>query len=255
VVSAGDLLCVVIEWVTWAAGNDVDVQVVQSLQGGDFAHGSHYAQQYTASWQNPESGKVGMMALKYNDGSYGALGPAMAPMGGASNLSFSSASSPDERGLKFRFPFPVTCSGAFAMVDADGDFDIVLYDSNGTSVLASQSFDKDVRGDASFGSAVARWDGQSLLKDTFYRVAIKPTTTTNIRVNPTLVQAPSAAALEAMDGGADIHYTHRVNAGAWTDVTDDRAPLGVHLTAFDDGAGGAGGGGIKLAGPGGGLAG
>ena len=42
----------------------------------------------------------------------------------------------------------------------------------------------------------------------------------------------------AMTGGQNFHYTTRVNGGAWTDTTTQRAFMGILANAFDDAVGG-----------------
>lgn len=147
----------------------------------------------------------------------------------------------DEIALKFKLPSPSRIIGGWVWVDADGDFDIVLYDSDGTTVLATTSLDTNVRSEAeanlhyfTFPSAV------NLTKDVFYYLSVKPTTVTSLTAYA--FDVDSAAVMDACIGGQNIHFASRVDAGAWTAVTTRRPFFCLLLDAFDDGVGGGGGG-------------
>lgn len=200
-----------------------------------------YQDLFTASWTKQTAGGGWLIAVEYSDGSY-AYVPGCWALSSVSTDTYNSGSTPDERGVKFRLPYPVRVTGFWAWLDLDGDCDIVLYDSDGTTALLTKSLDSSQRvGTAgrllyyNFASTA------NLSANTYYRLVIKPTTVTN--VSSYRLTAPSSAAMDTYHGGQDFHNTTRTDAGAWTDTTTDRPMLGIVADAFDD-AVSAGGGGV-----------
>ncbi len=197
-----------------------------------------YADHFTAAWAKQARSPV--FAFEYSDGSYD-ISPGVYPMSASSGRSFSSSSTPDERGLKFKLPFPVRITGAWVAIDTDENADIVLYNSS-DSVLETVSLDKDVRQTNNLTPHRILFSGtQELAIDTVYRLVVKPTTTTNVEIRD--FDVDTAAIMDSVDGGQDFHYTERTDAGAWTDTTTRRPFMGIVCDAFDDGvsAGGAAG--------------
>ncbi len=192
---------------------------------------SVYSDLFTASWVKTQTSPI--YAFEYSDGSY-ALSPNVYPIRGFSALSYNSSSDPDERGIKFKLPFPVRAIGAWARLNVDAALDLVLYD-NDDSVLKTLSFDKDIRAQAALGTHVVLFDGsEDLTANVFRRLTVKPTTTTNIQIEDMSVDA--AVIMDSFEGGQDIHYTQRVDGGDWTDAVKRRPIMGLIYDAFDDGA-------------------
>ena len=73
--------------------------------------------------------------------------------------------------------------------------------------------------------------------DTTYRLAVKPTTATNVSLYSFSVNA--AAIMAAFVGGTQWYQSTRTDAGAWTDSTTNCPFIGLHLSQLDDGAGAA----------------
>jgi hypothetical protein len=182
-----------------------------------------------------------VVAVEYSDGSY-AYGPTVYPYAAiTTGGGYASNSTPDEQGLYFSFPYPVTVAGAWMVADLDGAADLILYDADGSSTLRSLSFDSDVRQTTTnlvlkrkFTSPV------TLTANTSYRLVLKPTTTTLI-VLPNF-DVNSAAVMGAFEGGQDFHFTSRTDEGSWSQTTTRRPMMGLMIEAFDDGTGGGGGG-------------
>ena len=130
-----------------------------------------------------------------------------------------------------------------ALTDAevDNSMDLVLYDTNGTSVLASVSIDPLVRGGKASGQFHVTWPAPvELTSGGEYRVVIKPTTTGT--VTPSQLVLDSVAHLDATFQPY-ARMTTRVDAGSWT---DDATPVtqmlcGLIIDAVDIPAGSAGG--------------
>ena len=174
------------------------------------------------------------MALKYNDGTYGFV-PFTFPYVTFNQTTYNNGSTPDERGLIFQFPVAVRIAAAwtqFTPTATNGAFDIVLYDSDGTTALETISVDGNVhRGvGANTGGLTYVWFSQSreLLANTNYRLVVKPTTVNN-SLNSCDWYMNTAGMLDALEGGQNWHETTRTDGGAWTQTTTRRPMIGLLL--------------------------
>lgn len=157
-----------------------------------------------------------------------------------------STTTPDEFGLRFRMPSSSCSSYSVAGVMVSGllgtgDWDLVLYDSNGTTELQNVTIDKDqIYNAASYPHHIYFNETtlSALLPNTYYRVTLRPTSATNMGTAHywTLKSAADRTALT--DQAADINWCERTDAGAWTD-TDTRLP--VMQLIISDVTGAAGG--------------
>lgn len=150
----------------------------------------------------------------------------------------------DERGIIFQRPFPWQVHGAwlYTRLVSGADFDVVLYDTDGTTVLASTSCDGDHVATNS-DTVMNRYFNTSvnLSANVNYRLVYKPTTTTNMSVTDVDVDGTIGAGLmDALPGGQAVHHTQRVDAGAWSQTTTKRTLIGLMGTGYDDGAGSGG---------------
>lgn len=134
-------------------------------------------------------------------------------------------STPDEWGHYFRVPTGV-CStynvvGVLMPFGSVGDFDLVLYDTDGTTVLQSVSIDKD---QGAFGTVHLHYlyfdetTLSALNAGSYYRCVIKPTSATN--VSTYAIDVPAAGDLSAwMASESDCYWTERTDAGSWSETT------------------------------------
>lgn len=201
---------------------------------GGFAQNYPRGLHYTTAWAN--AGNQPIFALGYDDGSYAVLGQSPPTTGNVNaNSTFNTGSTPDERGLKFRFPLSVRVSGFWLASDLDGDADVVLYDSDGTTALQTRSLDKDIEaGAGNAGTHVATFPADvTLAANTYYRLVVKPTSVTNLTVYDW--DYPNTTLMAADYFGADFHHTQRTDAGAWTDTTTKRAMMGLIVSGIDAG--------------------
>lgn len=191
-----------------------------------------YSDLFTGTWA--KSVEQPCFAFEYSDGSYVVTYGAF-PADSMPGPLFNSSDTPDERGLKFKLPFSVRVTGAWVMIDADENADIVLYDSDDTA-LETVSIDKDVRQATGLNLFLLHFSGtQELTANVFRRLVVKPTTTTDVQLREFTVDA--AAIMDSFDGGQDFHLTTRTDAGSWTDTTTRRPVMGL----ICDGVGGASG--------------
>lgn len=183
-------------------------------------------------------------AIEYDDGSIpynlGAI-----PISTVTSTSFSSSSTPDERGNLFQVPVACRLIGFYsqAMPQAAANIDFVLYDS-ASSVLETLSVDAEVnRTTAGSPQSEARFfdTAIALSANTDYRLVVKPTTTTNVSVTQYVLDtsAGTTGLREAGVGGTTWKLTTRTDAGSWTDTNDTIACIGLIVDQLDDGAGGS----------------
>lgn len=171
-------------------------------------------------------------ALLYDDDTWGEV--LYPPVDAFNSATFNSTDSPDERALRFSLPFNYTIRGFYFKTNISNDLDFVLYDSDGTTALATISADKDIYRDGGFGYYTMRLFTSSiaLAADTFYRIAQKPG---GSNVTYYDFDVPSAALMDTQDGGSDFHESHRTDAGSWTNVTTRRPWAGIIIDQIETG--------------------
>lgn len=152
-------------------------------------------------------------------------------------MGFNSASSNPRRGLKFRLPFSATLVGAMLRLRSAGNFEVKLYDSDGQTVLLTQTVLS-----ATTDTSFVRWhhvkfNGEaSLAKETYYYLLVEPTTTTSVELHYMDVPPGKEYYLDQMDGGRDFHYAER-STGAPTAITTRRPLISLDIASVDDGTG------------------
>lgn len=205
-----------------------------------------------SSWSKFAARSAHALALDTSGDATGIIpGVQRFPYTSLATTDFNNSSDPDEQGIIFQFPFACRVVGGWMAGDLDGDCEMVLYDTNGTSVLATVSHDKDITGQTSLTQMTHTFmfpSAHVLTKDSNYRLTMKPTTATDIDIHQFTVD--SAGILDSWDGGSVIHKTSKKDAG-WTEAPTIRPFMGLIIDQLDDGVGGGGGGGLKLTGSGG----
>lgn len=160
---------------------------------------------------------------------------------------FNSGSTPNHIGVRFRFPWPTRIKKFWLHADFDGDAAFKLYDTDGASLMASSlSYDSTIKRSSNGG--MYEWTLPSAVdieKDEFYRLAIAPSSGTNLTLYSFLFDSAVSTAAPGLSG-TEMHYTSATNPAAegdWTNVVTKRLFVGMGLNAFDDGSSGGGGGG------------
>lgn len=224
-VSAGvpDTIAIVIANPAAAFGN-LNVSVWGAAM--NFPYNDHF----TAAWA--KTANMPNIGIGYNDGSWGENFPCLAMETLTSRTFHLNTAGADEYALRFSLPFRATVIGFWAMVDLDGDAEFRLYD--GTTVIATFVADANMRGQAGFSMYRAKFPVLStLLINTEYRLAIRPTTATAVGLAYGVVD--TAAIMQAMPGGTALHGSQRLDSGAWANTTTERPWLGLILSQLDDG--------------------
>lgn len=218
-------------------GDRIAIVVVQGAGGGDFNvqrfQGANvianvYSDHDTAGWTKGTS-QMPIGALSYGGTYYNTLG--VHPWSGRGAVAFGSGSSPDERGMIFNTPFSLRVTGAVMHGDFDNACDVVLYDTDGSTVLATApviSAERQINGKA--GQFIELPANYVLKPDADYRIVVKPTTAGTVILDD--ITVPSAAYLDAMDCGQQFRMTQRTNAGAWTDTATKRPMISLIADAF-----------------------
>lgn len=135
-----------------------------------------------------------------------------------------SGSTPDEYGMYFRIPTGV-CSTynvrgmRLGFVPGTANFDVLLYDTNGTTVLQSVSIDGNqmhTGNGAAFDFIFTQNTLSTLSAGSYYRLVVRPSTATSMG-SIQYIGFPASADKGAILGNADdVQYTSRTNAGSWT---------------------------------------
>lgn len=224
--TAGDFVAAVIEFNSFVAGN---LQIISHLsQTGGMVF--PYYDLYEASW-NPGNSGLPVFYIKYSDGTVSYIANAM-PFSGIAAQTFNNAGT-NEYALRFRLPVPVRMAGVYLAATWAGDTKIILYDSDGTSILNSITWDKDYIQSVNPNHFFMRYASPvTLVKNTFYRLGLQPQSASLTTI--ILATVPEAVALDQMEGGQDFHLSTK-NAGTWTDVTTQRPMFSILLDQFDDG--------------------
>jgi hypothetical protein len=233
-VTKGDPISIVIEFNSYVAGN---LNISAGARGiGVSQIYNIYADLYTTTWT--KNAYLINAALEYSDGSYAS--GFTHPMSALSSYSYNSGSTPDEYGDYFQIPFPCRAAGIVAYVTLNQSSTFTLYDSDGTTVLASKQLLSAQRYGASYGLFWAFFDTPvNLLKDTWYRMTVVPNGTTNISL--CYFSVDLAAQMDSYALGQKCYRTSRTDSGAWTQDTLTRVEVALIVDAFDDGAGAGGG--------------
>lgn len=231
------LLAVVFEFQTFTAADSV---IVQSTNGPPFNTYITGGLGNTGSYALAAAGTP-VCYLECDDGTYAFI-RGCTVFSAVGTVSVASNGAIRRAGLKFKYPTERTISGgyAFFLLPNGCDGTLVLYDSDGTTVLRSI----DVDNDAVASQATARFtevlfEPVTLAADTFYRWVFVAGTTTSATV-----YYGDVAAAGVMDGllvpGQNAHWTQHDGA-SWTDTTTRRPHSGLGCLSFHDGSGGAGG--------------
>ena len=234
-VAAGDLIAIVIEITTFAGNNTM------TLGTSDNGVGDTYIPavlNFTTVWARGTA--TCGFGVEYSDGSF-ADGPFMYPLAAINTISLTTSSTPRMIGNKVNIPITSRCVGVWAYADADADFKVTLFGSDGSTVLGTITTDKDIPAAIGtpgtyllyFSSAI------TLNANTNYYLMIEGLGAT---VNVYDYEGFSENARKALPGGTLFSkVTTTTNAPTSTsDYTDEvtkQAQIGLILDGFD--AGGA----------------
>jgi hypothetical protein len=154
----------------------------------------------------------------------------------------------DRIGMRFKVPFKARLSGVGMNIDNDGDMEVLVYDTDGATIIASTTvLDAQARESAAVHplTFIPFTSPPTLTPGSFYRVVIHPTTATSCVM--TSHNVVTAADLDCAAGGQDFHYTKNGTASAptqesdWTQTLTRQPPMWLFFDQLSDDAGGGGG--------------
>lgn len=235
-VVAGDRIAVVIEFVSFVAADSITISATQAVlnDGTAFVAMEHYVDLFTAAWV--KSRGAPLLALEYETDGYLPLADSTYPVLAYTNISPTLGGNPDEAALRFQLPFAARCDGAWVRAQFTGDCEIRLYDSDGTTVLASTVIDASAGLAATGLQIFARWAPVVLSANTTYRLSVRPTVAGATVYGFTV---DSAAIMDAAVGGIEWYKSLHTFGGGWAETATERPLIGLHLSALEEGSTGA----------------
>jgi hypothetical protein len=221
-VTAGDLVAIVVAPsgspnTVWTAGISIAMPPQLPYGAAKAGAGPTYSAQTTSS-------PIGV--LEYDDGSYAAI-PGFYPIQTVQIDQFNSSDTPDEIGAAFSSPVSLRVTGVWLAIDLDNAADIVLYDSDGATPLATLAIGDGGERQSTNGKSPywATFPSKvTLAADTTYYLAVKPGASDVVVYS---WNVPSAAAMDQLPGGQAWQYVSAkdpAGTGDWTAVST-RYPL------------------------------
>jgi hypothetical protein len=222
-VTQGELLAIVVEFASFVLNDSLQIRA-NALAAWSTVSLSIYRLHNTASTWGTRAGQVLNIALQYDDNVWEPM-PYCIPAETAFSTTYTSATNPNVRGVKFVCPIAMRTIG----VAAQGLFNTAatstgifhLYDSDDVE-LASVTVDPDTLVAVGNGFRTFYWDAVAdsveLVAGETYRVVLEATGAGALAVNG---YVPDSTALSsACPWGADASMTTRKDTGSWTDATD-----------------------------------
>lgn len=231
-VTKGDVLALVVSQPAVSPGN-INVGYLSS-NGTGFP----YTALYTGSWAKSGVNQGGMGAVEYDDGSFKQT-TGLVPWKTNTTLNFSSASSPNYRGLRFSLPVAFRLRGfwIYFRTTTSSVVTVKLYDSDGATVLCSVALDTDQSSGTGILPRLVEFSSDiDLLPNTYYRlVAVPDAVSTDVFENT----VHAAGLMDAYGIGRTGHLTTATNPtveGSWTQDLVTCPMMGLLFSAFDDAA-------------------
>ena len=217
-VTLGDPFHVVLQWTSTTG----DVAIRRYFQNANNPH-SLFTNSYTSgSWNASKLAGIPSFVVEYSDGYRYNCGGYFADS--FTSASYNTGTTPDEFGLYFQVPVPMKCYGVqmYKGLVAGTTYSIKLYDSDGSTVLASKS---SIDTDAAATSPLLSWDlfssAATLVPSTWYRLTFLPGDATSH--TGYYIDVDANATLD-MWGDRNMYWTQRTDAGAWSE-TNTRRPM------------------------------
>lgn len=180
------------------------------------------------------------IVIGYSDGTYVPV-QGIWPSGAITATNFNSGSSPAIRGMRFMLDWNARIIGAWMWMlgaSTSADFDVKLYDSDGSTVLASVSIDANISNGITAASPTFFTFTSSVeaKANKVYYLSIEPTTANNVTVYAH--DAASNAHLDGVPGGKEFYLATK-SGSTWTETTDSRPFMGLVISGFDSEVGGS----------------
>jgi hypothetical protein len=186
----------------------------------------------TGAWENVSFGVC--VALRYTGQTNYTLIPGVYPVKSFnSTISFNSGSTPDEYALRFQIPFRCRLDAVRVLFDPDNPVDLVLYDAS-NNVVKTITVPTGVDQHTGLGYMDYLFVTRPTIEaNTTYRMAVKPTTGSNVQI--LTLSVDSAAVMAAFPpGGGQWFLSTRTDGGSWTDTQTDRPLMSFVFSHLDD---------------------
>jgi hypothetical protein len=149
--------------------------------------------------------------------------------------SFRDSDSPDEYAVKFTVPVSMTINGIFAAVgglSASATWDIVLYDTDGTTELGSGSFTQQQVGGRDWSIVMLSSD-VTLTPGGSYRVSVRPSASLFVTIWRVSYDDLAQRSGWLNVAAEDFEGSTRTNLGAWTDSLTAMVVAGVVVKSLN----------------------
>jgi len=244
-VNQGDLVSFIVRMSATSAGSlSITTQSFVPV-GGTFPYPNSFL---GGAWTKGGGAGALTFSMEYDDGSSSFI-DYCAPIFGLSSLTVTTASTPDEVGLAFAFPFPSVLRGMWVHFSPTSDTNVNLYDADGSTVLNTFLIGSNNRPfSTNQGTQIhILSSAYDLVAANTYRIALVPNQRTI--VVPCAITSSNLTS-QGLEGYPNVIGTSRTNSGAWTDDPRQRALMGLVFSGFDNATGGSGGGTTTILGAG-----
>ena len=239
-VTQGNTLALKLSFDSYVAGN-LNIQYMVGAGQGSGGINFPYATSITSGGVYTKSA-AGMpnFAIRYEGGTYHALHSIPALICTAPTVG--SGSTPNHIGNLFTPAFSMKVKGFWAAVDIDNAADMILYDSDGSTVLETHTFTTGHRAGTSLAMHRHFFSSdRTLTAGQTYRVVLKPTSASTVGYGLQTGNASYADALNMMSMGTTCYQTTCTSPGTWTNNTHIRVSIGLIVSQLSDNVGSGGG--------------
>lgn len=236
-VSNGDWIAVVIEY-DGSGRLGTDSVALSALRNVTY-NNQGWVRQASGTWASVANASPSI-ALECSDGTFGFLSPGTHAALSATQRSFASNSTPDERANYFVPPVTMTIDGIAVMGGPNAmnaDFDIVIYE-NGTAIHTTSIDASAQRVNGTFPQHFTLSSRVTLTAGRTYYVSFRPSTTNTITLWEEAYNAAGLVQYTGWGNGAGI--ISRTDAGSWSSVTTT-SMYAMQLRVCDVASGSTGG--------------
>lgn len=242
-ITKGQIFCVKI---AYSSGTS---QIIQSVQSMAYPGNSVLPYQIVNTGtptRGQMNGSIALLALGSSTTTFYHV-PGSIPISAIAGGTFNNTNSA-KRGMRFVPPMNCRAIGIkWHNSSSSGDLNVVLYNDAGTELSnSSTAFDGDLNGAGANAASTVYFDNPvTLTAGTAYRIAIEPSSATNVNVGT--MTLPSSDYFSGTPAKDMAVYTS-FSTSTWTDSTTQLPVMDLIIDQVDDGAGSGGGGVIGVIG-------